>query len=526
MALMDRIDEIVDYIKDNEMYLDHNRILFEIKEGRLEPYVQEDLKKTLSSNYYNQIKSRVIPINVLRRIIDKLSKSYADEPTREVVEENETDSDLLEYYQDKFNMNLNGNHADEFANLFKGYAWEPYLSSAGEPKLRTLPFDRFLVMSDDMTDPTQETVFLKSMGKRRLNDGSSDALWFAYSKDEFLPFTMGGTVYEPALVSNGGENPIGEIPFMYGNRSPFELLPMQDTDLLPMTKVIPILMTDLSGTILFQCFSVIWGIDVDSENLTMSPNAFWSLKSDPKTDKQPQVGQLKPQADIDKVVEFIKNTFSFWLESRNIRVGSMGSLNGDNMSSGISKVIDEMDTTEMRKLSMQHFQREEQQFWQLIKVMHNRWVDQGMLAEAKPRFSDAFDVSITFHEPEPKIDRLTTVNTVALEVERGFLDMRTALKRLYPDLKDDQIEDRLKLIKEDKSIVVDAEPIEDEPDDDESESHFHLGTGESMIVGSDESGMHYHLMEDGSGQTTVDAEGASHSHQAPDGSSVGEPIGE
>jgi hypothetical protein len=468
MALMDMLDEFVDYIKEHERYLDHNTVLFEIKEGNLEPYIKEDLQKTLSANYYSQIKHRLVPVNVLRRIIDKLSKTYVADPVREVVEPNETDQELLEWYEEKLQMNVNGNYADEFANLFKGYAWEPFLSSDGEPMLRTLPFDRFLVYGDDMVDPTKETVFLKSMGKKAMRDGSYEQVWYAYNKEEFLPFTMGGMVYEPALAGNDGENPIGEIPFMYGNRSPFSLLPMQDTDILPMTKVVPVLLTDLSGAIMFQCFTIIWGIDVDAENLRMSPNAFWSLKSDPKTDKQPQVGQLKPQADIDKVLEYVKNTFSLWLETRGIRVGSMGSINSENVASGISKIIDEMDTSELRKVSIQHFRREEKKFWDLLKIMHNRWVDLGMLKEAKPRFSENFEVSITFNEPQPKVDRMTQVSTVKLEVESGFLDMASALAKLYPDLKEDQIEQRLADIKREKSITINM-PEPEENEDDEQE---------------------------------------------------------
>ncbi len=469
MALKDRIDEFVEYIKANEPYLSHNHVLFDIKEGNLQPFVLDDLKASLSPRYFETIKNRVVPINVLRRIIDKLAKTYAGDPMREVSNGNESDAQLLEWYEEQLQMNINGNHADEFANLFKAYAFEPYLSADGYPRLRTLPFDRFLVLSDDMIDPLNPTVFLKSMGAKPLGDGTNEKVWFAYSDDEFLPFTMKGTVYEPALQSNDGENPIGKIPFLYGNRSPFSLLPTQDTDILPLTKVIPVLLTDLSGAIMFQCFTIMFGIDVDSENLTMSPNAFWSLKSDSKTDKQPQVGQLKPQADIDKVLEYVKSTFSFWLETRGIRVGGMGQLSSDNLSSGISKIIDEMDTSEMRKVSMQYFMREEQAFWQLIKVMHNRWVDEGLLAEAMPRFSENFDVSITFDEPQPKVDRKTMVDTIKLEVDAGFLDLKTAISKLYPDLKEKQIDERIELIKESKSIVIAPENNDEDDEQDEDE---------------------------------------------------------
>ena len=470
MALRDRVDELVDYIKAHEDYLNHNHKLFQILEGRLLPFVREDLKKMLSESYFCKIEDRIVPINILVRLIDKLSKVYAGDPVRESTSDFETDAELLAWYEDQFEMDINGNHADEFANLFKGYTWEPYLSGDDDgpkmPKLRTLPFDRFLWKSDSITDPTKKDVFLKSMGKVKTHLGGEDRLWFAYTKDEFLPFTMGGVIYDKFLQGNDGINPFGSVPATYGNRAPFAILPTQDTDILPMSKIIPIFLTDLSGLTLFSCFSIIWGVDIDSENLTMSPNAFWSLKSDPASDKTPQVGQIKPQADIDKVLMYIKDTFSFWLETRGIKVGSMGQMTAGNLASGISKIIDELDTSEMRKINIKHFQREEQEFWQLVKRMHNSWIDQGLI-QGKPRFSDQFDVSVTFDEPQPKVDRKTMVETVKLEFDSGFLDMESALVRLYPDLKPEQIDERMQKVMAEKSVTMPQAPQPQQEDDDQ-----------------------------------------------------------
>ncbi len=471
MALKDRVDELNKYIEDNKSYLDLNADLFQIKEGDLARYIEDDLEESLSPNYFSKIKNRIVPINVLRRVLDKLSKVYSHDPVRTVVEPNATDEELLAWYEDKLDINLNGNMADEFSNLFKGYAWEPFLDDDGTPKLRTLPFDRFLVKSDSLVDPAKPDVFIKLIGQKVLSRGDQIrevSIRFAYTKDEFIAFTDDGELYLPAMQDNDGVNPFGMLPQMYGNRSPFKVLPTQDTDILPLTKIIPVILTDLSGHVLFSVFSITWGIDVSSENLTMSPNAFWSMKSDRESDKQPQVGTLKPQADIEKVLDYIKNTFSLWLETRGIKVGSMGSIDANNAASGIAKIIDEMDTSEMRKVAMEHFKKEEAKLWQLIKVMHNYWVDNKMLAEIKPRFSEGFKVQVTFDEPQPKISRKELVDTISLEVDKGFLDMRSAMERLYPDLTPEQIEAQLAAVKADKAFIVPAlplDPAETEPED-------------------------------------------------------------
>lgn len=470
MALADRIDELNDYIERNADYLALNNTLFNIKEGDLADLIKEDLRQSLSENYFSKIENRIVPINILRRVLDKLSKVYSHDPIRKVVVPNTSDEELLNWYEEKLDINLNGNMADEFSNLFKGFTWEPYLKDDGEPGLRTLPFDRFLVKSDSLTEPTKPDVFIKMMGNKFLQRGDrlkEVSIRFAYDKDEFVAFTSDGELFPEAMLENDGINPFGVLPQMYSNRSPFSILPMQDTDILPLTKIIPVILTDLSGHVLFSVFSIIWGIDVSSENLTMSPNAFWSMKSDKDSDKQPQVGTLKPQADIQKVLDYVKNIFSLWLESRGIKVGSLGSIDGNNAASGVAKIIDEMDTSEMRKVAMEHFKKDEFNLWQLIKVMHNYWVDHKMLSENKPRFSEQFAVQVTFDEPQPKVNRKELVETISLEVDKGFLDMYSAIEKLYPDLEPDQIDERLERVKTDKAFTVPPLPIN--PDDVEDE---------------------------------------------------------
>lgn len=444
--LKNKIDDLLAYIRDHNDFIEKNCESLDIFEGNLEKYVLADLQKSLSSEYFEKIKTRVIPVNILTRLIDKLSKVYALKPVREVLDESAaSDKELLEYYETKLNMNHHGNMADEYSNLFKAYAWEPFLHK-GTPKLRTLPFDRFLVYSDDKIDPTELTIFIKMIGKRpiRVEDKRHAdkyrtefrSVYYAYTDEEFIAFDSEGEIYEEAMSeTEEGENPYGVIPFFYGNRAKSKLIPVQDSDLIRMTKVIPIMFSDISGAILFQCFSIIWGVDIDFENMVISPNGLWSLRSvtDPNGDKTtPQVGTLKPEADIDKVANFVMTVFIFWLETKGIKVGSIGQVNGANVASGIAKIIDELDVTEIKKIQIERFKKEEKEFWQLLKAMHNTWVETGKIEGVK-KFSDNFEVNIEFDEPEPNISRKEKVENVDLEVSRGYLPPEDALKELYPD---------------------------------------------------------------------------------------------
>jgi hypothetical protein len=128
-----------------------------------------------------------------------------------------------------------------------------------------------------------------------------------------------GTEATEYLVDNQGVNPVGVIPFVYGKRQKNKLIPVLDSDMLAVVKSIPCMLTDGAGAQMFQAFTILYGIDVNVENLKMSPNAFWSIKSDQSSDKNPQIGSIKPEADTQKILEFVASIFTIWLETKGFR---------------------------------------------------------------------------------------------------------------------------------------------------------------------------------------------------------------
>lgn len=426
--------ELIQYIRDNKQYLENNFVLYDIYRGNLLPYVKEVLQSSLSDNYFQKIKSRIIPINILERYVRKVAAAYDNPPSRTA--NSESNQAVVDYYIRQFNMNDKGRIADKYSAMFKGYAFEPFMDM--EPKLRVLPFDRFLAYSDSSVDPTAETIFIKIVGKKEQN-GKVCEVYYSFSNEEIDAFTEDGDTYEQGLIENEGVNPYGVIHFTYGRRADNELLPIQDSDITSMSKLISVFLSDLSGAVLFQCFSIIYGIDLNMDNAVMSPNALWSFKSDLNSDKKPEIGTIKPEADIDKVMEFIVSVFVMWLETKGIRVGSIGSIDAGNLASGISKIIDEMDVYKVVKDSISAFESDEKVFWSKMVNVHNEWVDSGELTGV-PRFTDDFDIQIKFPEPQPMRSRVDVINEKKLEVDAGFKSKRKAIRELNPDMSDEELE--------------------------------------------------------------------------------------
>jgi hypothetical protein len=463
MGLRDDIPTLVQLFKDLKPRLEHNHILFNIYEGDLLRYVLCDLKEQLSDDQFNQIRFRVAPINTLKRLIDKLSKIYAKAPKRELVQGNffaapkgseplsEKDQNLFRFYEETLKLSVVLAQANEFFNLFK-YTWiEPYLDN-GIPALRCVPSDRFFVYSNDPVDPLKPTHFVKVLGKVKDALGQEKVLFHGYTAQEFVAFDDSGNViaaemarvYGDADPAHYGTNPLGRLPGVYISRSKNELIPQPDTDLLQMVKLIPVLLSDLNLAAMFQCFSIIYGINLDEENLKLGPNAFWRFKSDPaQPDNKPEVGVIKPEVDIDKVLGLIGNQLAFWLNSRNIRPGTIGALTTESYTSGVSKIIDEMDTSEDRAAQIPYFVDAEGSLLDLIMYSaHPYWVGNPSFP-VKVAFTPGLRLQTTFPEQRAALDQSKLIDDQIKLLTAGLETRRGALKTLNPELSETQLDEKV-----------------------------------------------------------------------------------
>ena len=436
--LKDKRSEIIQYIKNHKSFLDRNREALEIYEGDLKKYVDHILSSSLSATYYKAIKDRVLPINVLTRFIDKVSTTYAKPPKR--TSENANIQNFVDFYAREMDLNQSGMIADQYSNLFKGFAWKPYVDERGRPAIKELSFDKFLVMSTSSVSPETETIFIEFMGKQ--GDSDDSYLFHVYTDTEFDSFFLNGATNEPDLKDNGGVNLYGVIPYVYGKRQKNKLIPTIDSDILAITKTIPCMISDAAGAQMFQCFSVIYGVDVGSENLSLSPNAFWSFKSDKESNNRPEIGTIKPEADTEKVIQFVTNIFVLWLETKGIRVGSIGSINSGNVASGIAKIIDEMDVYEIKKKSMQWFKKDEEELWNYkMPKIHNQWIKSGMIDASKvpAMVTENVDIKVEFEFPEPMIPRSEELDNTQKELNMGTIKLRMAAKRLHPEYTEEEL---------------------------------------------------------------------------------------
>lgn len=460
MAIRGMVDTFMGQVNSAAPLLAHNADLFAVYEGQLLDKILADLERDMSDKSYAEIKTRIAPINVLIRIVDKLSKIYMQSPLRRVEGGNVKDKELLSWFVKEFKMDWKMNNANEFFNLFKNTLIQPLLNeTTGKPFLRVIPSDRFIPFSTNKIDPTNPTHILTLEGKSKSISGNGDVMVFgAYSATEWIMFDSDRVIRTDLMgVNQDGINPYDALPFVYVNRSANLLVPKCDTDTLTMTKLIPIILSDLNYAAKFQCFSIIYGLNCDDKNIVMSPSAFWTFNSsDPE--KKPEIGIIKPTVDIPQVLNLIQSQLSFWLQSRGIRPGSIGQLTAENSTSGISKIVDEMDTSEDRQKQCQWFKQAETDLWDLVlKKMHPVWAKTGLI-EQRYLFTPSATVEVDFPEQLPLVDRASLVTTMKEEVSSGFTTRKRAIGKLNPGMDDEGIEDLMIEIDMERGAVMETSP--------------------------------------------------------------------
>lgn len=426
-----------------------NYELFDIYEGNLLQYVKAEIRKQVSEKSFASMEPRIVPINFLKKIIDKLSQIYSKSPKRTLRKPNEGDEKLFEYYKEILDIDVEMMLANEIFNLEKYVCIEPYVED-GIPALRVMQPDKFFAFSTSAVNPTRITHYCKIMGK-----GKDFDILHVYTDTEFLIIDTRGNILADEMAAMGnpeGINFIGKIPAVFISRSKFDIIPREDTDILKMTKIIPILFSDINEVVFWQSFSVFYGIDVDAENLSMAPNAFWTFNTDPTKNTKPSIGTIKPELDIDKVQNFIMFQLNSWLETRGIKVSSSGL--PEASISGLSKLVDEMDTAEDRKKQVPFFKRGEFNLWYLImNHLHPYWVSSGQI-ETNELFVNGQSVSVDFGEQFGIDDPIAVLNEIEKELKLGLITRKWALMKKNKGMTEAEAEDRLKEIDEESTVEV------------------------------------------------------------------------
>ena len=460
---------VCEIVKHHAKLIQAHCVTLDIYENNLTPYVENALNQQLSDTAPKIAMSRMVPINILTKVVDKLSNIYQQGVVREVVDGDQSDMDLVSWYSDQFEINNTMHFSNTLFNACKSTLLHPYIHD-GKPCLRVIPNDRFIPYSTDPVNPEKPTGIILLAGRKDTRD-----MYRVYDADSFRVVLSDGTIdYEEmnAIGMEDGINPYGVLPFVYVNSSKLKLCPTPDDDAVRMAVTIPVMLADLNMAAMFQCFSMIYTIDTAVENMPFSPNAVWHLKSDIEGAK-PTIGTIKPDVDIQEVMNLVQSEFSLWLGTKGIRSSSVGQLTTDSFASGIAKIIDEMDTLDARQAQTALFSKGEAELWDLVlNSMHPYWVVTKMI-ENPGLFSPGAKVNTTFRLSLPGSTRTQLIDEQVKEVGAKFTTRRRAIMALNPTLSEMEVDaliaeiDADNMTEDELNQPMQQQPSEDQEDDGE-----------------------------------------------------------
>lgn len=427
-----------------------------------------------------ELHHRLIPINIVQKIINKLSMVYKTSPMRKADDGNEDDNELIETYEDVLKVNRCMKTANRHFKLHKRALVEIYLGENGTPSIRALKRGTYEVFSSSMIDPQIPDTVMKIL--KWDHDPAKRILEF-WTDTQFLIVNGKGAPMVDMMLEMGNENgvnPFGTLPFVYVNESDTEIVPLPDDDLLKVGVAIPLLLSDLAFASKYQAWSIIYTIGVDGD-IPMNPNSLINLDYGPDGER-PEIDMIKPEVDTEQQLRFVETVLAFLLSTKNINAGTIqGTLTTSNVASGISKMLDQSESMEDREDQQQYFIDAEKQLWnKLAKFMIPYWTKRNLLDKKYAgTFSDQFEISVHFPPVTIVKAEKEVLDEAAFRIEKGFSSTKRELKRMNPHMKDEEIDELLDEIADEKASRIEAmqSRIENDFEDDDADDD---GDGEKV----------------------------------------------
>lgn len=440
---------------------------------------REIIKRKIRQEFKNpeaikELEGRLVTINIMKKVIDKMAGVYNESPVRFVVDQNETDKELVELYEDSISFNSIQKETNRHLKMFKKALKELYLDADGNPKAKLIPAHAYEVFNVENPDTTKPDIVCKII---KNSDKTNEQIFHWFTDESFYITDGEGVVLNDLMAvynNTNGRNPVKALPFIYRTTSTYGIDPIVEDDVLHISIALPIVLTDLLFACKYQCWSLIYTIGVEG-SINMNPSSVVSLNYD-KSGQKPEIGTIKPQVDSDKVIKLVESILNMFLSSKGLTTGTISTgLNSTNAVSGVSKMLDNAESVEDKKDQQELFLKDENEFWNVLanKIIPYWRRNQMLSAEMNRQFSKRFKVAVVFKEPKVLLTEKERVEMAILKLNNKLTSMKRELMNLNPDFTDDQIEDLIEEILEERErfpllFGLPAKPKEDDEANDEN----------------------------------------------------------
>lgn len=471
---------------------------YEIYKDKTKKWVKKALlDEGLEPETVVQMVNRGSNVSICRKVVNKLARTYSGGVERQA-EVDEVSNQIHEYAR-LLSFDEKMRKGDRYRELHKNCLFQivPEMVSditeaqrVFKPKMRVMAPWQYDVIEDSRDNEVMRVVILSDfveqggvMAASEYRAGVHDDTVLhgqTNNKDDLIAdspsdsgkgqkrlFVWWSDKYHFQTNENGeivtiegneeGLNPIEILPFANNpDEQDGEFWAQGGDDLIDGSILVNKLLTDMFFIAFLQGFGqwVFKGKNI-SEKFKMGPNHAIILDYDPSNDDPaPDADIISSNPPLDAWMRMIEQYVALLLTTNNLSPSNVAmKLDANQFPSGIALLIEKSEATDDISDKQKSYKDIERKLWEVLRRWHNLYFDTGELSDDYSwlgRFPDEMDVAIKFNDIKPVVTEKEKLEMIKLRKELGLDSAIDLLKLDNPDLTDQEAEEKLKSIMEEK----------------------------------------------------------------------------
>jgi hypothetical protein len=431
---------------------------------------------------------RITPINLLKKIVDKRAGVYRKSPIRKA--ENPQDQALVDYYTKAMSFNELMQKANRYLALASNTVvyFRPH---NGEIKACVVPAYQYSIVPNPIDQTVVDAYIFSTFvqegrvapdsapipatgvqsynqqrgfkhqgdlvaSNEKASDFTAQKYMFWTAMEQFTTDKSGNRFMEPGQDDTQYQNPIGIAPVVNvaRDRDNIPWAP-QGEDMVDLTIALQMGWTDVMTIAKHQGFSILTiTSEEEPKKLTIGVNRAVWLKTNPQG-PQPSIGYVQGNSPLAQYKELLTELLGLLLTTNNMDPNAIGGKAASkNFTSGFHALIAMADSLEAIEADKPIMLSTEMQSWEIISKWHNWMFDVGVLneeAKAYGKFTEDFSVSVMYGDVTPIESEDERIARVEKLINMGLITKKDAIKKLQPELTDDQVDAKLLALQTEKS---------------------------------------------------------------------------
>lgn len=449
---------------------------YEIYSGNQRKHVKKELQRLFPETHESM---RVSNINILKKVVDKISRVYKTPPLRTLGGDNPNNETLAEVYE-KFDKQYA--QMDKSFNRHKNTLVWVQNDLIEKTKFRLLilnPYsfdlvinpDNFMVEAVILSYPDDTVTSMNGnldKSKVRISDGINQ--FIAEGQEDSAPrfktysmwtptqhvkirqkkeidnkvLTTEITYIEDPLNPNG-DNPLGMLPFRWLTTDP-DVPEFPIASPLPFESVnINILESDIITASALQGFGILLTTAEQGSKTNVIHQGFniamhLDQPSDPDAPRT-TAEYLNPSPDLGGMRDVV-NTYAEAVISDHGLMNFSLAGSGDKFASGLDRALSMADVTEVREMNQADYMEVETDVFEIIKKYDE--------INATKLFDKDDKLQVLYSKPKILTSEKETLELIEKKLDRGLLKKVKAFMLLNPSMSEEEAEEELEEIKEEK----------------------------------------------------------------------------